>query len=229
MTESPDKNSGSHHQNNTIDDTTNAPLDALKDVGLHEKITGIRSDNLSSEVNPGFTTFPVDKLAAHLHNVRHVAISIFVFDEHKLLLQKRADTKYHSGGLWANTVCSHPRWQEAAKDCAKRRLNEELGWSTELVGGDQIDYHTRVGNLYENEHVHCFYGNLATEPERRKNIEYLTKLINPVEVAALRWMSLSEIELALDSTPETFSAWFKIYMSTHKAKLQKMMEAASAI
>lgn len=96
-----------------------------------------------------------------MRNVPHVVISIFVFHGQRLLLQKRADTKYHSGGLWANTVCSYPRWNEEAQICAGRRLQEEMAWEVPLKEFGRIDYATRVGTLYENEHVHCFYGNLG--------------------------------------------------------------------
>lgn len=233
MTGSPGKNTTILDQNNDTSTTNRAharaPASALSDVGLHEEITGIRLDDLPSDSNSGIATFPIDKLAAHIDNVPHVAISIFVFHEHKLLLQKRAQSKYHSGGLWANTVCSHPRWQETAADCAKRRLKEELGWSTELIDGDSIEYHARVGELYENEYVHCFYGKLPSEIDSKQKSDYLTELFNPIEVAELKWMSLSDIESALLSTPEHFSAWFRIYMSIHRSKLQRMMEAASTL
>jgi len=96
-----------------------APASALLDIGLHEKIIAI---------DPVNGAYPIDKLEAHLQNVPHVAISIFVFDNKHLLLQQRAATKYHSAGLWANTVCSHPRWNESPEACAERRMDEELGW-----------------------------------------------------------------------------------------------------
>lgn len=80
--------------------TSTAPQSALNDIGLHEQITAY--DKLNKQ-----HFFPVDKLQAHVDNIPHVAISIFIFNGERLLLQKRASTKYHSAGLWANTVCSH--------------------------------------------------------------------------------------------------------------------------
>lgn len=197
-----------------------APASALRDIGLHEQIVAIGSPN---------HTYPVDKLEAHLQNIQHLAISIFVFRDGQLLLQQRAATKYHSAGLWANTVCSHPRWQETDADCAQRRLLEELGWTTPLSSGERIDYKARVGELYENEKVHCFFGSLQTVSGNDASIETLTKLYNPIEVSKLRWMSLREIDAALNTTPELFSAWFNIYMSTHRDKLQRMMDAAASL
>lgn len=199
------------------------PASALRDIGVHEQITAISSPD---------RTYPIDKLEAHLQNIQHLAISIFVFRNGQLLLQQRAETKYHSPGLWANTVCSHPRWLETDADCAQRRLQEELGWTTPLTRGAKIDYSARVGELYENEQVQCFFGSLGSLPGESgedASIETLKALCNPIEVSKLRWMSLEDIDAAVASTPQLFSAWFKIYMSTHRDKLQGMMEAAAQL
>ncbi len=209
----------SHHDDIPLPNKQQAaPASALSDVGLHEQIIAIGSPT---------HTYPIDKLEAHLQNVQHLAISIFVFRDGQLLLQQRANTKYHSAGLWANTVCSHPRWQEAEADCADRRLLEELGWTTPLTRGEKIDYNAQVGELYENEKVYCFFGSLHTERDSDASIEALTALCNPAEVSNLRWMSLLDIDAALATTPEMFSAWFQIYMSVHRDKLQRMMDAAA--
>jgi len=176
----------------------NIPDSALQDIGLHEQITALGNDN----------NFPIDKLRAHLDNVRHLAISIFVFKAGKLLLQQRAATKYHSAGLWANTVCSHPRWQESPADCADRRLHEELGWHTPLTEFGRIDYSAEVGDLFENEYVHCFVGHLDDSAEIAP--------FNPREVLATEWLSLSEIDQRIHEQPEHFTAWFKIYMREHR-------------
>lgn len=210
-----------------------APASALLDTGLHEKITAISGEGKQFDsANPsiaGPATYPIDKLDAHLQNIPHSAISIFVFSRNHLLLQQRAATKYHSAGLWANTVCSHPRWQETASSCAQRRLQEELGWTTPLIEGEKIDYHAQVGELYENEQVQCFFGSLQDESNTETSIEKLSCLFNPGEVSNLRWMDMQEIDCALQATPEIFSAWFQIYMSTHRDKLQRMMEAATSM
>jgi len=165
----------------------------IRDNNLHELITAI-------DCNTESGTYPIEKLDAHVHNVPHVAISIFVFRGERLLLQKRADTKYHSGGLWANTVCSHPRWNEKAHDCASRRLREELGWVVPLQEFGKIDYAARVGALYENEHVHCFFGHLyGNDPLADFNRD---------EVAAIEWLTIPEILQQIESRPESFTAWF---------------------
>lgn len=168
------------------------------DKDLHELITGIDRDEY----------FPVEKLDAHVRNVPHVAISVFIFDEQRLLLQKRALTKYHSGGLWANTVCSHPRWQESAVDCAHRRLNEELGLQIPLTSIGEITYASRVGELYENETVQCFSGQFDRKTP--------TDQYNRNEVSEVLWLTMEEILDDMQQNPDTYTAWFKIYMKQHR-------------
>ena len=180
----------------------------IRDSNLHELIIGIDS-------NAENGIYPIGKLDAHIRNVPHVAISIFIFNGQRLLLQKRADTKYHSGGLWANTVCSHPRWDESASDCAGRRLFEELGWTVPLTAFGNIDYEAQVGDLYENEHVHCFFGRL--------NGSDLPTGFNPNEVSALEWLSIPEILDQIDARAETFSPWFRIYMRDYRSMIDSVV------
>ncbi len=189
--------------------TATAPESALNDIGLHEQITAI--DNLDRD-----QYFPIDKLQAHIENIPHVAISIFILDGERLLLQKRASTKYHSAGLWANTVCSHPRWDETAKDCANRRLQEELGWQVPLTSFGSIDYAARVGDLFENEHVHCFYGKHSNE----NNIQSY----NPTEVDDVEWLTLTEVFEYITENPARFTEWFRIYMTRHRQMIMSLLQ-----
>ena len=87
-------------------------------MSSHELITAIADDG---------SYYPVEKLEAHIRNIRHLAVSVFIFNSGRLLLQKRAAGKHHSGLLWANTCCSHPRWQESPEECARREIEEETG------------------------------------------------------------------------------------------------------
>ena len=101
---------------------------------------------------------PVDKLEVHRRDLPHPAVSVFVLDGERTLLQRRAAGKYHSGGLWANACCTHPRWGEAAEACAARRLREELGIEgVELRWRGRVDYRAAVGGgMRENERVEVF-------------------------------------------------------------------------
>lgn len=172
----------------------------VEDQHLHDLITAIDPSTES-----GFA--PIEKLDAHVKDTPHLAISIFILHEDKLLLQQRALSKYHSGGLWANSVCSHPRWQESASSCAQRRLPEELGWSTALTEFAQLRYSAKVGELYENELVHCFVG---TYPNGTSLAQY-----NPREVMDVRWIRIGDIADAIAQAPDNYSEWFKIYMNRH--------------
>lgn len=96
---------------------------------------------------------PVDKLEAHEKGLKHKAVSVFVVRGTEILLQRRAMGKYHTPGLWANTCCTHPDWDESSSTCAVRRLREELG----ITGlypeyRHRLEYHADVGNnMVENE------------------------------------------------------------------------------
>jgi isopentenyl-diphosphate delta-isomerase len=156
--------------------------------------------------------YRIGKLEAHRRSTRHLAISVFVLDGDRLLLQQRADTKYHSGGLWANTCCSHPRWDESPADCASRRLREELAISLPLTEFAVVEYAAPVGALFENEVVHCFRGSADASLDLSR--------INPAEAKAVAWRTLDEIAADLQAHPERYSAWFRIYMARHRDRAE---------
>jgi isopentenyl-diphosphate delta-isomerase len=184
-----------------IQDTSMQSSESLSavDVGLHDTITAIASSDDQY--------YPIDKLDAHVMDIPHLAVSIFIFHENKLLLQRRAESKYHSGGLWTNSVCSHPRWQEDIHACADRRLREEIGLQCNLTQFATISYQAQVGELYERERVHCFVG-FIDNPE--------LVVPNPQEVDGVEWSRLSTIDEMVSSTPDRFTEWFKIYMHSHR-------------
>lgn len=153
---------------------------------------------------------PVGKLDAHLRGLRHKAVSVFVLSGGRVLLQRRAMGKYHTPGLWANTCCTHPRWDEAPKDCALRRLDEELGikgLALQSVG--QVEYRADVGGgMVEHEVVAMFRAE-ATLP--------LPMALNPAEVMDSRWLSLAELRAEVAATPDRFTPWLRIYLADHAA------------
>ncbi|WP_421702236.1 isopentenyl-diphosphate delta-isomerase [Aliiroseovarius sp.] len=158
------------------------------------------------------TLQPVEKLAAHLDGLRHKAVSVFVVHGGEVLIQQRAAGKYHTPGLWANTCCTHPHWDEDPRICAIRRLEEELGLTgVDPVWKDQIEYRAAVGgDMVEHEVVDLF---LATPAERP------ALNLNPEEVQATRWLSLEELEAEVAATPEVFTPWLRIYLAEHKASV----------
>ena len=156
------------------------------------------------------TLTPVEKLAAHQRGLRHKAVSVFVLRGSDILLQRRALVKYHTPGLWANTCCTHPEWDEAAEHCAARRLNEELGITgLELHHKGQVEYRADVGGgLIEHEVVEVFVAEAPSD---------LAFTPNPDEVMETRWISPDALRVAIAKSPDEFTPWLRIYLDQHSA------------
>jgi isopentenyl-diphosphate delta-isomerase len=155
-------------------------------------------------------TGTMGKLDAHRLGRRHRALSVVLRDRAgRLLLQQRAAGKYHSGGLWTNTCCSHPRPGEELADAAVRRLKEEMGIDCSLSLRFSTHYRAPVSNgLIEDEIVHVFVGRFDGAPHP-----------DPAEVAAWRWMAPGEIEAAIDARPDEFTVWFRKFRQEFWAEL----------
>ncbi|MBT8243703.1 MAG: isopentenyl-diphosphate Delta-isomerase [Winogradskyella sp.] len=141
------------------------------------------------------------KMEAHEKALLHRAFSVFVFNnKNELMLQQRALHKYHSPGLWTNTCCSHQREGESNIDAGKRRLQEEMGFVTELEETTSFIYKAPFDNgLTEHELDHIMVGYYKGEPE-----------INKDEVADWKWMPLEDVKKDIDNNPQEYTAWFKI-------------------
>jgi isopentenyl-diphosphate Delta-isomerase len=155
---------------------------------------------------------PVGKMEVHRQGLRHKAVSVFVTDGPKVLIQRRAMTKYHTPGLWANTCCTHPRWDEDAGACAVRRLREELGITGLFPAfADRVEYRADVGQgLTEHELVDIFVA------ERN---EAMTLDPNPDEVAEVAWVDLYDLSADVLRNPERFTPWLRIYLSEHMSRI----------
>ena len=151
---------------------------------------------------------PVEKLEAHQRGLRHKAVSVFVLDGTRLLIQRRALGKYHTPGLWANTCCTHPLWDEAGLDCARRRLAEEMGVSgLDLQPMGQVEYRADVGaGMVEHEVVEMFRTHAAPD---------LPLALNPAEVMAARWVDLADLRAEIAAYPQAFTPWLRIYLERH--------------
>ncbi|WP_223033850.1 isopentenyl-diphosphate Delta-isomerase [Hanstruepera marina] len=141
------------------------------------------------------------KMEAHEKALLHRAFSVFVFnDKNELMLQQRALHKYHSPGLWTNTCCSHQRAGESNIEAGKRRLQEEMGFVTELAETTSFIYKAPFDNgLTEHEYDHILIGRYQGVPH-----------INPDEVADWKWMTLESVQEDIKVNPELYTAWFKI-------------------
>ena len=155
---------------------------------------------------------PVEKLAVHQRGLRHKAVSVFVLQGDAVLLQRRALGKYHSPGLWANTCCTHPHWDEPAAICATRRLAQELGITgLTLLPVGQVEYRADVGQgLTEHELVDVFVARTAGHPTLRPD---------PAEVADTRWISLVDLTADLAARPDLYTPWLHVYLTEHAAQI----------
>jgi isopentenyl-diphosphate delta-isomerase len=151
-----------------------------------------------------------EKLQTHLEGALHRAFSIFVFDaEKRLLLQKRAQTKYHSGGLWSNTACGHPRPGETTLAAAHRRLREEMGFDCELHQAFGFLYRKELdGGLVEHEYDYVFVGRFDGEP-----------LPDAIEVEAWRWLSMKRLRRDLLERPRQYSYWLSLAINCTEWRL----------
>jgi isopentenyl-diphosphate delta-isomerase len=154
---------------------------------------------LVDQIDEPIGTMP--KMEAHEKALLHRAFSVFVMNEKgETMLHQRAADKYHSPLLWTNTCCSHQRVGESNIEAGKRRLQEEMGFVTELDELFSFIYKAPFDNgLTEHEFDHVMIGNYGGEPN-----------INPAEVADWKWMKPEDVKTDIEAHPDKYTAWFKI-------------------
>ncbi|MDY0907321.1 isopentenyl-diphosphate Delta-isomerase [Pedobacter sp. CFBP9032] len=143
----------------------------------------------------------MEKLEAHQKGELHRAFSIFIFNtKGELLLQQRALDKYHSGGLWTNTCCSHPRPGEDNLAAANRRLKEEMGMKANLTPAFSFTYRAEFeSGLIEHEYDHVFFGKSDLLP-----------VINKEEVEQYKYINLDTLKQELLLYPDHYTPWLNI-------------------
>jgi isopentenyl-diphosphate delta-isomerase len=127
------------------------------------------------------------------------------------MIQQRALSKYHSPGLWTNTCCSHQREGETNIEAGKRRLQEEMGFTTELEDTISFIYKAPFDNgLTEHEFDHILVGNYNEEPS-----------LNPEEAEAWKWMGLDEVAKDMENNPSVYTEWFKIIFEKYYQSIER--------
>ncbi|UAM99825.1 isopentenyl-diphosphate Delta-isomerase [Polaribacter litorisediminis] len=150
------------------------------------------------------------KMEAHEKALLHRAFSVFIFNKKgELMLQQRAASKYHSPLLWTNTCCSHQRDGESNLAAGKRRLQEEMGFTTPLKEVFSFVYKAPFDNgLTEHEFDHVLIGYFDDEPH-----------INKEEAEAYKWMLLEDVKNDIEAHPSNYTEWFKIIFKESYQKL----------
>jgi isopentenyl-diphosphate delta-isomerase len=154
----------------------------------------------------------MEKMEAHREGRLHRAFSVFILNSRgELLLQQRAHHKYHSGGLWTNTCCSHPRDGEDTIEAGKRRLIEEMGMQCQLEKGFDFIYRSELdGGLVEHEFDHVLFGMSDVKPTP-----------NADEVAGYRYVSFADLRVEMSANPDGFTTWFRICFERAADHLKK--------
>lgn len=142
-----------------------------------------------------------EKMRTHKLGLLHRAFSVWIFNtKGELILQQRAVKKYHCGGLWTNTCCSHPFPNETTFDAAHRRLKEEMGFDCELTEVIEFIYEIDFPNgLTEHEYLHVFIGHSDADP-----------ILNPVEASAFRWIPIETLKRDITLDPEQYTYWSRL-------------------
>ena len=171
------------------------PIQEVRVMQTNDNV--ILVDDSDREIGTG------EKLEVHRQGLLHRAFSVIVWDRAgRLLLQKRHPSKYHSGGLWTNACCGHPRPGEDIAVAARRRLREEMGFLCHLEALGTIYYRADLDQgMIEHEIVHvfrCLYdGTVAPDPQEAEDHQ---------------WARLQDVQADVSTTPQRYSVWFRKYL-----------------
>ncbi|MFP5081812.1 isopentenyl-diphosphate Delta-isomerase [Pedobacter sp. JCM 36344] len=156
----------------------------------------------------------MDKMDAHVHGKLHRAFSVFIFNKAgELLLQQRAIDKYHSGGKWTNTCCSHPRLGEETVDAAHRRLKEEMGMECDLQYAFNFTYKAQLlGGIAENEYDHVYFGVSDDLP-----------IPDPLEVSAFKYISMEALSRDMQENQDEYTEWLKICFERVQHSIKRLL------
>ncbi len=146
----------------------------------------------------------MEKMEAHKKGLLHRAFSILIFNSNgEMMLQQRANEKYHSGGLWTNACCSHPRPGETLEEAGKRKLIQEMGFECELNYSHKFVYKVELDNqLTEYEWDYVLVGYYDGAPD-----------LNPGEAQAWKYESLEAIRNDVNLHPDSYTSWFKLIIN----------------
>lgn len=156
----------------------------------------------------------IPKIEAHLKGIRHKAFSVLIFNnDGKMLIQKSAKEKYHSGGLWSNACCGHQITQDLLYE-AQKRLFEELGIVCKLRDLFRFHYNEVVSSsMIENETDDVLIG----------FVNSYDIYPNPEEIEKVKWMDFSALLDDIKINPNNYTIWFKIITNTVEKSYRKLI------
>jgi isopentenyl-diphosphate Delta-isomerase len=156
----------------------------------------------------------MEKMEAHRKGLLHRAFSILLFNSKgQMLLQKRSWKKYHSGGLWTNTCCSHPQPDENMDDATRRKLKQEMGIDVDTEFSHKFIYRTSLGNqLIEYEYDHVYIGRYDGEPS-----------INRDEVEEWKFADIEKLKADVKRHPQDFTYWFRLILDHPELKSARLV------
>jgi isopentenyl-diphosphate Delta-isomerase len=161
----------------------------------------------------------LEKYLVHEKGLLHRAFSVFIFNSKgEMLLQQRAYDKYHSGGLWTNACCSHPRFGEHLTHAVERRLKEEMGLQCPVDFAFSFHYRAELENgLIENEWDHVFIGVTDEAPSPSKS-----------EVNHWKYISVDDLRKDISKNRNCYTAWFQLILEKviEHAKLSLFIETS---
>jgi isopentenyl-diphosphate delta-isomerase len=151
----------------------------------------------------------MEKMEAHRKGLLHRAFSVVIFNSKgEILLQKRAKSKYHSGGLWTNACCSHPLPDESMEVATQRKLKQEMGIDLKTEYAYKFIYNTNLDSgLIEHEYDHVFTGIFDGEP-----------IINKHEVEDWKYVSPDQLKQDVKLNPQNYTYWFKLILDDGRLK-----------
>jgi isopentenyl-diphosphate delta-isomerase len=156
----------------------------------------------------------MEKMEAHRKGLLHRAFSVMLYNSHgEILLQKRALSKYHSGGLWSNACCSHPLPGESMEEATSRKLKQEMGIDLKTEYAYKFIYRTTLDSeLIEHECDHVYIGIFDGEP-----------LINTHEVEDWKFVSPEQLRKEVTASPQNYTYWFKLILD-HQVEWRKNLK-----
>ncbi|MBI5114732.1 isopentenyl-diphosphate Delta-isomerase [Rhodoplanes serenus] len=185
------------------------PADVIAEREIEEQIILVDADD-----RPVGTA---GKTEVHRRGLPHRAISVLVRNRQgDILVQRRNPAKYHSGGLWANTCCSHPRPGETTLAAAQRRLPEEMGFTCPLQPLFTTHYRATLENGFiEDELVHVF-GGIWDGPVAPA----------PDEVSEFAWVPFDRLAADQAAHPDAYAVWFRHYLVRHHDEIAAWLARA---